>query len=110
MSDPDHSIQYKAHYSAPADYGFEDGNLVPITGNNDEIESTPTTLADYAGLLNALTFGAIDAEEVGRRTLCMAYVFRSPDERGTLEDLGRALGLSKQRAHALLTKFRNEMP
>lgn len=69
-----------------------------------------TDRPDFGSFLALLTTGAPDALTIGRRAALLAYVMNPPDQRGTLEDLGRLLGVSRQRAHQVLTKFRKELP
>ncbi len=66
--------------------------------------------ADYVGLLSLLTTGAADPETIGKRTALLAYIMQPPDRRGTLEDLGRLLGVSRQAAFKRLTRFKAELP
>ena len=96
-------------------YFDDDGNPVAIaTAHNPEArtdEQTETnTGTDYGGFLVLLTVGARSAEDIGKRAALLKFVMLPPDQRGTLEDLGRLLGVSKQRAHTVLTAFRKQLP
>ena len=91
----------------------EQGRRIAVT--HPVYEPTPAdddraAAVDYAALLGLLTSGATTAEQIGRRVALVAFIMQPPDRRGTLTDLGRLLGVSKQRAHAMLTRFRQELP
>lgn len=76
----------------------------------DDTQDDAITGTDYGGFLALLTIGAQSADAIGKRAALLKYVMLPPDQRGTLEDLGRLLGVTKQRAHAVLTTFRLELP
>ena len=79
----------------------------PIFETSDDEHQTG---ADYGSFLDLLTVGAADAEQVGRRVIFLRYIMQSPDQRGTLADVARLLGISKQAAHKRLTRFRADLP
>ena len=89
----------------------DDGRAVAVSHPVYETpDSEPQAGADYGAFLELLTVGATDAEQVGRRAIFLAYLIRDPDKRGTLADMARLLGISKQAAHKRLTRFRAELP
>lgn len=90
-------------------YYDEAGHPVAVVQPAYEADDTQEG-ADYAGLLSLLTTGAADAETIGKRTALLAYIMQPPDRRGTLEDLGRLLGVSRQAAFKRLTRFKAELP
>ena len=99
----------------PPEWAFfdEQGRRIAVT--HPVYEPTPANddradAPDFSDLLALLTCGAETAEQIGRRVALVAFVMMPPDRRGNLSDLGRLLGVSKQRAHAMLTRFRQELP
>jgi len=91
----------------------DDGNPVLVVAplvydSEPEPEAPPPR--DYGRLFSLLLIGATDAETVRRRVLCWAYLLKAPHGPQTLDQLGLALGITKQAAHKWLTAFRRHLP
>jgi hypothetical protein len=61
---------------------------------------------DYSTIFAMLISGAGDAETYRRRVLGWGYLLKAEGAPRSLEELGCALGISKQAAHAWLTQYR----
>jgi len=109
------------HAELPNGYAFgEDSALEPVClppdldhgeaeagAQDDAVAIRQETVARFLSLL--LT-GAPTPELVGRRAILLACLLRHQDApAGTCRTLGKVLGVSHARAHALLTRLRDEM-
>jgi hypothetical protein len=65
---------------------------------------------DYGKLFSLLIRGAPDAATVYHRVMCWAYLLKAQEGPRTLNELGLALGISRQAAHKRLTAFRALLP
>ena len=85
--------------------GWEYGERVRV--HDPAEQETP---APNDGLLRVLIVGAPDAAIFYRRGLCIGYLLKVPGYPTTLEELGLALGISKQAAAQWLTRFKALLP
>jgi hypothetical protein len=85
----------------------------PVQVDEPEVYDNPEGPAperDYAKVIGLLVTGAPDAATAGRRALLLGFILKADGAPRTLADLGRTLGVSKQRAHVVLTQFRALLP
>ena len=85
--------------------GWEGGERVRVVEPADE--EAPAT---NDGLLRVLILGTPDAATFYRRGLCIGYILKVPGYPATTEDLGVALGISRQAAEKWLRRFEATLP
>ena len=80
----------------------------PIYETEDDPQDAPRAKLTLKDTFDLLLCGAMDDREIAGRVKVMGYIVKAERAPRTLDELGFALGISKQAAHKRLTIFRNK--
>ncbi len=118
--DQQDALPIAGRYVQPPDWkGWDDDKLTLVSAfcwpSEGADEDPAVAQADQdpgrvaARLLGFLTLGQTSAEEIGRRTVLLAYLVKAPGVADSQRELGAFLGVSGPRVNALLRRLRAEM-
>ena len=108
MSDFEDNDPLPPEWPAFDDQGHPVKVDMPVVYDEPDQDAPPER--DYGKVFSMLIIGTTDAETIRRRVLCWAYLLKAPGGPRTLDELGLALGITRQAAHKWLTRFRAILP